>query len=86
MTSKKSWSEDLLMLLAAKKLKIRNQGPKLVCNVCRRSCETLGQYGVAKWWVCLRCFEAADRIAAKEDRWPDERDFLNLKRAKLSNL
>jgi hypothetical protein len=52
---------------------------KLACDACGRLYETLGSYGDDRWFVCLRCFEKADAMAAKEDRWPSGRDFARLK-------
>lgn len=48
---------------------------KLKCDVCDKLYPTLGNYGDKEWWLCLKCFAKADALAAKDDRWPDERDF-----------
>lgn len=52
---------------------------KLTCDVCGKRHKTLGSYGDDDWWMCLECFEKADELAAKDDRWPDERDFKAVK-------
>jgi hypothetical protein len=55
---------------------------KLTCDVCEKPFDTLGSYGggdAEEWWVCFKCFEKADAIAEKEDRWPDAGDFARLK-------
>ena len=51
----------------------------MMCDICGKGFETLGSYGDDKWWICLECFDKADKRAALEDRWPDSRDFLHLK-------
>lgn len=55
---------------------------KMKCDICRKSYESLGSYSDEKgpgyngrWWMCNKCFEKADELAAKNDRWPDARDF-----------
>jgi hypothetical protein len=48
---------------------------KLLCDCCGKKFETLGSYGDRNWWVCDRCFDQADLLAARDDRWPDKRDF-----------
>jgi hypothetical protein len=53
---------------------------KLICDICGKAHETLGSYGDDNWWICLKCFEEADALAAEEDRWPDERDFKSLQK------
>ena len=54
---------------------------KLTCDVCGKLYDTLGCYNEAgeDWFVCFRCFEIADAAAAKEDRWPNNKDFARLK-------
>jgi hypothetical protein len=55
---------------------------KLTCDICGKLYETLGSYGNHtddEWWMCLKCFGKADELAAKEDRWPDARDFKTVK-------
>ena len=49
---------------------------KLRCDICGKWYATLGCYGGQHgWWICVKCFSQADKLAAKEDRWPDERDY-----------
>lgn len=54
---------------------------KLKCDLCGKLHATLGGYEDdggshdGSWWVCLKCFAKADKLAAKDDRWPDARDF-----------
>jgi hypothetical protein len=56
------------------------RGSKLPCDVCGKLSNTLGRYSEnSKWWVCHRCFEKADAIAEKADRWPDDNDFAQLR-------
>lgn len=53
---------------------------KLACDVCGTLHATLGSYDDEnKWFVCFRCFEKADAVAEKEDRWPNGNDFAQLK-------
>jgi hypothetical protein len=53
---------------------------KLACDVCGKFYESLGSYDdIGDWWVCWRCFEKADVMAAREDRWPEAKDFTQLK-------
>lgn len=53
---------------------------KLTCDVCGHLYQTLGVYGDTEdWFVCLECFSKADAMAAKEDRWPDSKDFARLR-------
>jgi hypothetical protein len=59
---------------------------KLTCDVCGKPHATLGSYGdrdseSQMWWMCLKCFGKADDLAAKQDRWPDARDFKAVKEA-----
>jgi hypothetical protein len=53
---------------------------KLKCDVCEKLYTTLGNYGDKEWWLCFKCFAKADALAAKANRWPDERDFRMVKR------
>ena len=57
--------------------KMRRIKTKLRCDCCGKPFQTLGGYtdDPIIWWVCLECFEKADALAAKEDRWPANRDF-----------
>jgi recombinational DNA repair protein (RecF pathway) len=54
---------------------------KLICDVCGKSHESLGSYTGSEWFVCLRCFAKIDAMAAKENRWPNHQDFIQLKQA-----
>jgi hypothetical protein len=53
-------------------MKPKNTGKKLICDVCGKGFGTLGSYGDDHWWVCLKCFEKADALAALDERpWQD---------------
>ncbi len=47
---------------------------KLSCRSCGRKFASLIRYRDDGWWVCNKCFESADALAAKDGRWPDARD------------
>jgi hypothetical protein len=67
-----------IMRMVRGQVKPRKRGRKIQCSICRRWEECL-MYEVPGWWVCVDCFEKADAMAAKEDRWSKPRDFLRLK-------
>jgi hypothetical protein len=53
---------------------------RLNCSCCGKAHAWLGCYGDDRtWWLCPKCFNAADKLSAKEDRWPDERDYRAIK-------
>jgi hypothetical protein len=52
----------------------------LNCSCCGKFYTSLGCYGDdPTWWLCLKCFDIADKLSYEEDRWPDERDFQAVK-------
>ena len=56
---------------------------KLACDACGKPQKTLCTYDDFRWFVCMRCFEKADAMAAKEDRWPNHQDIVRLKTTRL---
>jgi hypothetical protein len=49
---------------------------KLICDICGKRYDSLGKY--ESWLICLRCYNNADVMAYREDRWPNETDFAAL--------
>lgn len=53
---------------------------KLACSICEKGFATLGCYNDGGgWWLCNKCFSKADALAARDDRWPDARDYIRLR-------
>jgi hypothetical protein len=60
-------------------------GPRgtLLCDICDKPQKTLGVHEGSKWSICMKCFERADAIAERQDRWPNDDDFVYLRKAHL---